>query len=139
MTQLPAADAHRRRPQLAVGAVCIHDGALLLVRRGQPPEAGRWSLPGGRLEWGERVTQAVVREVREETGLEARCGELVGWAERMGAEHHFVILDFVVTVTPGPIRAGGDAIEVAWVSLARLSTVELVTGLAGFLADHGVI
>lgn len=126
------------RPELAVGAVIRIDDALLLVRRGRPPEAGRWSLPGGRLEWGETVAQAVEREVREETGLEVRCGELVGWVERMGSEHHFVILDFEATVEGGAVVAGDDVTEVAWVALSDLGQVQLVTGLAQFLENHGV-
>jgi 8-oxo-dGTP diphosphatase len=128
----------RPRPEVAVGAIAVRDGALLLVRRGRPPEAGRWSLPGGRLEAGETLRAAVEREVLEETGLEARCGELVGWVERMGPAHHFVILDFAVTVEPGRPQAGGDAAEVAWVPLGELGRVELVSGLAEFLADHQV-
>lgn len=128
----------RPRPELAVGAVAVCDGALLLVRRGRPPEAGRWSLPGGRLESGETVAAAVEREVMEETGLQVRCGKLIGWVERIGAGHHFVILDFAVVVSAGTLQAGGDADETAWVPLGELRQVELVSGLADFLEAHGV-
>ena len=109
------------------------------MRRGHEPETGRWSLPGGRLEPGEAVPDAVVREVREETGLDVACGSLVGWAERRGPEYHFVILDFAVTVLGGSLRAGGDATEAAWVPAGEVAAMELVGGLAAFLADHGVI
>ena len=67
------------RPELCVGAVVVQDGELLLIRRGHGPAAGSWSVPGGRVEAGELRAEAVVREVREETGLEAVCGPLVGW------------------------------------------------------------
>jgi len=128
------------RPEVAVGAVAVADGDLLLVRRGHEPETGRWSLPGGRLEAGESVPEAVVREVREETGLDVECGEFVGWVERRGPGHHFVILDFAVRVVGSPrAKAGGDASDVAWVPLGSLDAVELVTGLRAFLADHGVL
>ena len=100
------------RPELCVGGVAVLDGNLLLVRRGHGPAAGQWSVPGGRVEHGETIAEAVVREVREETGLESVCGALVGWVERFADDHHFVILDFEVTVlddtTP---RAGDDAAE----------------------------
>lgn len=128
------------RPEVAVGAVAVVRGSLLLVRRGRPPEAGRWSVPGGRVEPGETVAEAVVREVAEETGLAVRCGELVGWAERRGPAYHFVILDFAVEVDGGgaPV-AGGDAAAARWVPLAEVASMDLVSGLADFLRRHGVL
>jgi 8-oxo-dGTP diphosphatase len=126
-------------PEVAVGALAVDEGALLLVRRAQAPEAGRWSLPGGRVETGETLAQAVEREVREETGLRVRCGEFVGWVERIGADHHFVILDFAVTVVDRLPSPGSDAAEAAWVPLAELSGLSLVEGLEDFLRDHDVI
>jgi 8-oxo-dGTP diphosphatase len=131
------------RPELAVGAVAVAGGALLLVRRATPPQVGRWTLPGGRVEGGETLARALEREVAEETGLSVRCGELVGWVERISDEHHFVILDFTVRVEGAseenrPV-AGGDASEAAWVPLAGLDEVALVDGLADFLRQHGVV
>ncbi len=128
------------RPELCVGAVAVAGDELLLVQRGRGPGAGRWSVPGGRVETGERIRDAVVREVAEETGLEVRCDDLLGWAERIGPEHHFVILDFVVTVTDGrqPV-AGDDAAEARWFPLPSVPHVALVDGLADFLRDHGIL
>lgn len=128
-----------RRPEIAVGAVAVDGGALLLVRRSQPPQAGRWSLPGGRVEFGETLAQALEREVREETGLSARCGQLVGWVERLDGAQHFVILDFTASIEAGSLQAGSDASDVAWVPLAELSGVDLVDGLEDFLCRHGVL
>lgn len=127
-------------PRVAVGAVVVLDGDLLLVRRGRGPAAGRWSVPGGKVEPGELLAEAVVRELREETGLEAVCGPLVGVAERLDDEHHFVILDFEATVLDGdhPV-AGDDAAEVAWVPLHLVAEQALVDGLAEFLHEHGII
>jgi 8-oxo-dGTP diphosphatase len=113
---------------------------MLLVERARPPEAGAWSIPGGRIEPGERATDAVEREVREETGLLVRCGELVGWAERITAERHFVILDFSVEVISEsePI-AGDDARKARWVPLGDVRGLGLATGLGDFLERHGLL
>jgi 8-oxo-dGTP diphosphatase len=128
------------RPELCVGAVALLDGRLLLIRRGHGPAAGEWSVPGGRVEAGELIAEAVVREVREETGLECVCGELVGWVERLDDDHHFVILDFDVTVLDDrdPV-AGDDAAEAAWVDVDEVGDLRLVDGLAEFLHDHGYL
>jgi 8-oxo-dGTP diphosphatase len=127
------------RPEVCVGAIVIDDGRLLMIRRGHGPAFGEWSVPGGRVESGETLAEAVVREVGEETGLEVVCGELVGWVERMGTGYHFVILDFHATVLDDrqPV-AGTDAAEVAWVPLTELTDRQVVEGLIEFLHDHGV-
>jgi 8-oxo-dGTP diphosphatase len=127
------------RPEVAVGAVVVDDGALLLVRRGRGPAAGEWSVPGGRVERGETLAEAVVREVAEETGLEVVCGPLLGWVERIGDDHHHVILDFEATLLGGTLAAGDDAAEAAWVPAGEVTDLRLVDGLAEFLADHGII
>ncbi len=129
------------RPEVCVGALAVQDERLLLVRRGHGPAAGEWSVPGGRVEPAESLAEAVVRELMEETGLEGVCERFVGWVERIGADHHFVILDFAVTVLDpaAPPVAGDDAREVAWVPRAELSDYRLVEGLADFLRDHSVL
>jgi len=129
----------RRRPEVAVGAVVRRDGQLLLVRRGRQPEVGKWSLPGGRVEAGETLSQALEREVSEETGLEVRCRTFLGWAERIGPTHHFVILDFVAEMEGGALRAGGDAAEAAWVAPAAVTGLDLAQGLAEFLRAHRLL
>jgi 8-oxo-dGTP diphosphatase len=127
-------------PQICVGAVAVEQDALLMIRRGHGPGAGEWSIPGGRVEAGETLAEAVVREVAEETGIEVVCDEFVGWVERIGAEHHYVILDFRVTVLDaGEPVAGDDAAEAGWVPLHEVAELNLVDGLAEFLHDHDVI
>jgi len=128
------------RPEVAVGIVAVDADRLLLVRRGHGPAAGEWAVPGGRVEGGETLAEAVVRELAEETGLEGVCGPLVGWVERIGDDHHFVIFDFEVEVLdPDVAVAGDDAAEVAWVPLDEVADRRLVDGLAEFLDEHGVI
>src|SRR5439155_7155893 len=118
------------RPEVCVGAVAVDDDRLLLVRRGHGPAAGEWSVPGGRVEPGETLIEAVVRELWEETGLEGVCDRFVGWVERIDDENHFVILDFAVTVLdPAAVPvAGDDAAEAAWVPLPELGDYRVVDG-----------
>lgn len=127
-------------PQLCVGAIVILDGRLLLVQRANEPAAGSWSLPGGRVEPGELLAEAVVRELAEETGLEGVCGEMVGLVERFADDQHFVILDFTVTVLgDDPPRAGDDSLDARWVPLEEVAEWLLVDGLAEFLHEHGIL
>jgi 8-oxo-dGTP diphosphatase len=133
-------EAQRNAPQLAVGAVCVSGGRLLLVRRGRGVAVGRWSLPGGRVEPGELLRDAVARELAEETGLEGTVGALVGIAERVGEGHHYVILDYAVTVADGQLPvAGDDAADVRWAGRSELAELALVDRLVEFLDEHGVL
>lgn len=123
-----------------MGAVVVVDSHLLLIRRGHGPGAGEWSVPGGRVEPGETLAEAVVRELAEETGVEGVCGALIGFVERITGDHHFVILDFACTPLDDRVPvAGDDAVEVAWVPLHEVAERRLVDGLAEFLHEHGVI
>ncbi len=123
-----------------MGAIAVFDEAILLVRRGRGPAQGTWSVPGGRVETGESLAEAVVRELAEETGLTGVCESLVGWAERIGPDYHYVILDFSVTILSDedPV-AGDDAAEARWVPLYEVADLTLADGLAEFLHDHGIL
>lgn len=135
------------RPEVAVGAVAVHDEALLLIRRGRGPSKGDWSVPGGRVEPGETLYEAVVREAYEETGLEVVVDRFLGWVERIGPaddttpDYHFVILDFAVTVLDPlqPLVAGDDATDAMWVPLPELSERRLAPGLYDALHDMGIV
>jgi 8-oxo-dGTP diphosphatase len=127
-------------PQLCVGAVAVVDDRLLLVRRGASPGVGEWSVPGGRVEVGEGIADAVARELREETGIAGVCGALLGWVELIAEDHHFVVLDFLVEVDEAraPVP-GDDAAAAAWVPLDQVRGLPLVQGLGDFLHRHGVL
>ena len=126
---------------VAVGAVAVRDdGSLLLVRRGKAPALGRWSLPGGRVEWAEVLSEALRREVAEETGLEVAPGQLAGLVERILPDEgfHYVILDYYVAVTGGTLRPGSDVTDARWVLPSELASLELSDGLLEALRDWGV-
>jgi len=112
-------------PKIAVGAVILDESVpgeirILLVRRARPPMAGRWSLPGGRLEFGESIEAAVRREVFEESGLEVQVGPLVEVVEVLDPPYHYVILDYVCRRMGGQLRAGDDASDVVFVRPSEL-------------------
>jgi mutator protein MutT len=102
------------RPIVGVGAVVIRDGQVLLVQRAQEPLSGKWTLPGGAVELGETLEEAVVRELREETGLEVRVLELVEAFERIARDesdrprYHYVLLDYLCVPVSGDLLAGSD-------------------------------
>jgi 8-oxo-dGTP diphosphatase len=129
-----------RRPEVSVGAIVVRNGRLLLVRRGRGAAVGKWSVPGGRVEWGETLADAVVRELREETGLDGVCERAVGWVERIGADYHYVIVDFVVSVGDGEVRAADDASDAAWVDIGDVGGwPPVVDGLVEFLVEHDIV
>jgi 8-oxo-dGTP diphosphatase len=111
-------------PVPTVGVVCLKGDQVLLIRRGQPPRLNQWSLPGGRLEWGETLQVAALRELKEETGVEA---ELLGLLDvvdgvfpaRPGGEisRHYVMIDYAARWVAGEPVAGDDAAEAKFVSL----------------------
>ena len=119
------------RPVVGIGGVVISNGRVLLIRRGNPPLEGEWSIPGGTLEVGETLPEAVKRELAEETGLEVRVGELIEALERIfldsqgRSKYHYVILDYLCEVTAGNARAGSDATDVAWATESELGNYRL--------------
>jgi ADP-ribose pyrophosphatase YjhB (NUDIX family) len=118
-------------PLVGVGAVIVRESRVLLIQRGTPPLLGEWSLPGGVLECGETLREAVIREAREETGLAIETEEMLGVYERVirGDEgrvrYHYVLIDFLCRVLGGDLRAGSDAADVRWFSREELPALNL--------------
>jgi 8-oxo-dGTP diphosphatase len=119
------------RPIVGVGTIIIDKGRVLLARRGNPPRAGQWSLPGGVVELGETLRAAAERESLEETGLIVEAGEVVEILDRIipgnngAVQFHYVLVDFLCACRGGELRAGGDAAEVAWASEEELASYNL--------------
>ena len=123
-------------PRVAVGGVVLDGDRVLLVRRGQAPSVGRWSIPGGLVHVGERLEDAVVREIHEESGLHVRVLGLCGVIDRVirgddgAVRYHYVIIDYVSIVEGGALRAGDDAAEAHWVPFDEIGTYDVTDGLA---------
>ena len=118
-------------PVPTVGVVCLRGDQVLLIKRGTPPRLGQWSLPGGRLEWGETTKVAALRELREETGVEAQLLALVDVVDGLFTSRetglttrHYVMVDYAARWVSGEPVAGDDAAEARFVSLAE--ALELV-------------
>ena len=125
-------------PVLAVGSVAIRDGEILLVKRGQEPGRGRWAVPGGRVEHGERLRDAAAREALEETGLHVTVGAVV-WQGEVHAQtaneaFHYVVIDFLATAIGGTLDAAGDADDARWIALGEAHTLDLVPSMRDLLA-----
>ncbi|MFW2341160.1 NUDIX hydrolase [Brevundimonas sp.] len=100
-------------PVATVGVICLRGDQVLLIRRGNPPRLGEWSLPGGRVEPGETLREAALRELFEETGVEAELGPLVDVVDGIFPEsgRHYVLIDYVARWTAGEPVAGDDAAD----------------------------
>jgi 8-oxo-dGTP diphosphatase len=139
MTEDRSERLYPRRPMVGVGAVVWRDGAVLLERRGQPPAQGSWSLPGGLVDVGETLEQAIAREVREECNIAVTVGPLLGVFEPIVRDddgrirYHYVVIDYLAVYAGGEVAIGDDAAELRWVP------VEEVPGYPLLPATHDMI
>ena len=118
----------------------LDEGRLLLVRRANEPAAGRWSLPGGRVEPDEDPQTAAVREVAEETGLSVEVIAVVGHVELpAGPGRVYAVVDLACRVVTGELRAGDDAVDVGWFTPAEVDALECSPGLVATLRGWGVL
>ncbi len=132
--------AYPDRPILAVSAAVIHEGRLLLIRRARPPSAGLYSLPGGAVEAGETLIEALAREIREELSLEIEPIALLGFREAImrdadgRVERHFVILPFAARLVGGEPRLSEEISETRWIGPADIAGLAATEGLADIAA-----
>lgn len=118
-------------PVVAVGAIIVSGSRVVLVKRGKEPLKGRWSLPGGRVELGETLEAAAVREAREETGLDTAIERFVTTVDRIHrdasgtVQYHFVLADYRCRVVGGSLQAGDDADDAVWVEVGDLGRYDV--------------
>jgi mutator protein MutT len=117
-------------PTVGVGGVLVHEGRVLLIRRGKEPLRGRWVVPGGTVELGESLEEALVREMREETALEVAPAGVLTVFDRIQREsgrvlYHYVIVDYLCRYVAGEARAGSDAEAVAWAAPEELDSYDM--------------
>jgi len=127
-------EPNRRAPIPAVGVVCLRGDEVLLIRRGTPPLADSWSLPGGRIEWGERAADAALRELREETGVDAELVGLIDVVDGLFSKSsapdappwgHYVLIDYAARWLGGEPKAGDDAREARFFKAGEIETLGL--------------
>lgn len=126
-------------PRVGVGAIVLHEGRVLLVRRGRPPAAGKWSVPGGLLDLGETTPEAARREVREECGIDVRVEGLVGVLDRVirddagRVRYHWVLVDYLARPASTELTVGDDAAEARWVALDEVEKLDTTEGLVDMI------
>jgi ADP-ribose pyrophosphatase YjhB (NUDIX family) len=127
-----------KRPLVGVGAIILKENRILLVRRASDPNKGLWSIPGGLVRIGECLRDAVRREVWEETGLEVEVGDLAFVSEEIfraeGVRYHYILIDFFAEVVGGELRAGSDAMDVAWFDINELGN-EVIEGVRKIIGE----
>ena len=135
---MPLKRVYPDQPVVGVGAVIVYEGKILLEKRKNAPGKGKWSVPGGLVELGESIEQAVIREVKEETGLEVEEPRLidvvddVSLDEKGAVKYHFVIVDYVINIMRGVPKAASDADELKWVPFSGVEEYDLTKSFRAF-------
>ena len=126
-------------PIVGVGVLVIRDKKILLVKRGQPPSIGKWTVPGGLVELGERTEEAAVRELKEECNIVVKITEIIDvfdyieYDKNGQTRFHYVIIDFLGTYISGTLRAGGDVVAAEWISYDSLQTLDIPEKTLAFI------
>jgi 8-oxo-dGTP diphosphatase len=130
------------QPVVGVGAVLIKEGKIALIKRGNEPSKGKWSIPGGHVELGENLKEAVIRETKEETCLDVDNPILIDVVENVDLDdqrkikYHYVIVDYLVHVKGGNIEAASDAAELRWVPLGEVEAYNLTASFRLFFRKN---
>lgn len=126
-------------PRVGVGAVVLHRGCVLLVRRGGQPSMGKWTLPGGLVELGETTAEAVCREIREECSIDIHPVGIAGVLDRVVRDadgrirYHYVLVDYLAYTDADAIEAASDAAEARWFPLDRVEELPITDGLVDMI------
>jgi 8-oxo-dGTP diphosphatase len=130
-----------KQPVLGVGAVVFKDDSVLLVKRGNPPLAGTWSLPGGAVHRSETLEDAVVREVKEECGIDIDVIDLIREFEYIEpaadgkVEYHYLVFDFKAVYKSGELRSSSDADDARWIRIGELALYELTAPVSAVIEE----
>ena len=133
-----------KQPLAGVGAVIINEGKMILVKRGVEPGKGEWSIPGGLIELGETVRDAVIREAKEETGLNVEivvdrpldAFDNIDIDEKGGFHYHFVLMEFLARPKSGTLKSSSDAVDAKWVPLEEVEKYDLTKPFRKFFTKH---
>jgi 8-oxo-dGTP diphosphatase len=134
--------SYPNQPVVGIGAVIIKEDKIVLIKRGNEPSKGKWSIPGGHVELGENLKEAVIRETKEETCLDVDnpilidVVENVDWDEQRKIKYHYVIVDYLVHVKGGNIEAASDAAELRWVPFGEVEAYNLTASFRLFFRDN---
>lgn len=134
--------SYPNQPVVGIGAVIINEGKIVIIKRGNEPSKGKWSIPGGHVELGEKLKEAVIRETKEETCLDVDnpilldVVENVDLDEQRKIKYHYVIVDYLVHVKGGNIEAASDAAELRWVPFGEVEAYNLTASFRLFFRDN---
>ena len=130
------------QPIVGIGAVIIHEGKIALIKRGNEPGKGKWTIPGGHVELGETLEQAVIRETKEETGLDVENPRLIDVVSNVDLDengkvkYHYIIIDYFVHVKNGVAQASSDAAELRWVPFDEVENYDLTRSFRLFFRNN---
>lgn len=130
------------QPVAGVGAVIVHDGKIVLIKRANEPSRGKWTIPGGLVELAESPETAVIREAKEETGLDVDDPVLidvvsnVDYDEESKVKYHYIIIDYLVHVMSGEAKAASDAMELRWVPFGEVEELNLTASFRLFFRNN---
>jgi ADP-ribose pyrophosphatase YjhB (NUDIX family) len=130
------------RPLVGTGALILEEGKLLLVKRGAQPGFGKWSIPGGLVELGESVQDAMVREVKEEVGFDVEVVKLTDAVDTITldgngrVQYHFVVINFLARIVGGELKTATDILEAKWVPVDEVEKVNLTNSFRAFFEKH---
>ena len=131
-----------KRPLVGAGALILKDDKLLLIKRGAHPGFGKWSIPGGLVELGEKVQDAMVREVKEEVGFDVEAVKLTDVADTITLDdagrvrYHFVVVNFIARIVGGELKTSSDILEARWVPVSEVEKVDLTNSFRAFFEKH---